>query len=316
MRRLVLILILLTWTSAAHADGDVGMLVTGDPTMQPQLLALTEGWLRAHGHQVVASPLPPEGANKLIDCFVIEDTTCARKIVEGQSKTGTVVFMRVDVTDNATSGMRDVSITGYWFERGGDPVAEKRSCEKCTDTTLRSTADDLMSALAGSTRKTVGQLALTSMPSGARVAIDGTAAGVTPLQLALPPGEHQITISADGHPDIVRTVTIVKGQSVPLDVALKAPSLAPHRAKLPLLIAGAGAALFVAGIVVYATSDTDTGATYQYRDTRPLGLGLVVGGLAAAGIGTWLWFKDKPADSTPRVVLLPGAAYVGWARTF
>ena len=66
---------------SARAEGDVGVVVTGDNTMQPQLLALVEGWLRAHGHQVVASPLPPEATNKLIDCFVIEDTNCARKIL-------------------------------------------------------------------------------------------------------------------------------------------------------------------------------------------------------------------------------------------
>ena len=299
---------------SARAEGDVGVVVTGDPTMQTQLLAMVEGWLRAHGHQLVASPLPPEATNKLIDCFVIEDTSCARKVVERQSKTATVVFARVEVADNAQTSMRDITITAYWFERGSDPVAEKRSCDKCTDTALRETGDALMSALAGSSRRTVGQIKLTSRPDGAHVTIDGRPSGVTPLEVVLAPGEHQLVLSADGRSDATRTVTVVQGTNPPLDIGLGVPGA---RSKLPLAIMGGGAALLVTGVILFATSETDTGEKFEYRDTKPLGIGLMAGGLAVAGVGAYLWFvKKQPTDSAPTVAISPSGAYIGWGKAF
>ncbi|MBL0214720.1 MAG: PEGA domain-containing protein [Myxococcales bacterium] len=313
---LILPLVIVAWTSSARAGGDVGVVVTGDTTMQPQVLALVEGWLRAHGHQLVASPLPPESTNKLIDCFVMEDTGCARKLIEAQAKTSTVVFARVEVADNA-GGMRDVTMTAYWFERGSDPVAEKRSCEKCTDGTLRTTNDALMSALAGSGRKTVGQLVLSSTPAGAHVTIDGAASGVTPLEIALAPGAHQVIVSADGRADATRSVTIVQGESTPLAISLHAPGAGSRHGKLPAVAIGVGGALLLTGVILYATSETDTGEKFEYRDTRALGIGVAVSGLAVASVGAYLWFTGKRStDSAPAVAVVPGGAYVGWGRSF
>lgn len=313
-RTIILALILALAPRSARADGDVGVVVTGDPKMQPQLLAMVEGWLRSHGHQLVASPLPPEATNKLIDCFVIEDTSCARKVVESQAKTATVVFARVELADSAQTGMRDVTITAYWFERGSDPVAEKRSCDKCTETALHETADALMSALAGSSRKTVGQIKLTSRPDGAHVTIDGRPSGTTPLEVQLAPGEHQLVLSADGRSDVTRSMTVVQGTNPTMDIALG--TAGASRSKLPLAIMGGGAALLVTGVILFATSETDTGEKFEYRDTKPLGVGLMAGGLAVAGVGAYLWFVKKPTDSAPTVAILPGGAYVGWGKAF
>ncbi len=293
----------------ARADGEVGVVVTGDSTMQPQLLALVENWLRAHGHQVVASPLPPNATNKLIDCFVIEDTSCARKVVETQAKTETVVFARVEVADNAATSMRDVTITAYWFERGSDPVAEKRACDKCTDTALHETGDALMSALAGSGRKTVGQIKVTSHPIGAQVMVDSQPSGVTPIELTLTPGPHELVIG-----ETTRTITVTQGANPPIEIALGANGPRP---KLPLAIMGGGAALLVTGVILFATSETDTGEKFEYRDTKPLGVGLMVSGLAVAGVGAYLYFvKKRPADSAPAIAILPGGGYIGWGKAF
>ncbi len=309
---LLSVLLVALATRTAAADGEVGVVVIGDKTMQPQVLALVEGWLRSNGHHVVAAPLTPEATNKVVDCFVIEDTSCARKVVETQAKAQTVVFARTEVANNPATSMRDITITAYWFERGTDPVAEKRSCDRCTDTALRETGDALMSALAGPNRKVVGQLPLSSRPAGAQVTIDGRAAGVTPQEVVLAAGAHEVVVRADGL-ETRRTVTIVQGVNQPLELVLAPPT---SRSKLPLALIGGGGAFALTGVILFATSETDTGEKPEYRDTRALGVGFMLGGLAIAGAGAYLWFAKKPADSAPAIALSPHGAYIGWGTAF
>ena len=311
MRALVALLLVTAWTTAARA-GDVGVVVTGDPTMQPQLAAQLEGWLRQHGGNLVASPLPPDAVNTLIDCFVIEDPSCARGIVEKRAKTQTLVFARVDVSDNAASGMRDITLTAYWFDKGHDPVAERRTCEHCTDEKLRSTADGLMAALAGAQRD-LGRLAVAASPAGTLVIVDGKPTGVAPIDVPLAAGEHHVTCRHPGHRDDVRTVTIKKGETTPVAVTLDP---ARSRSTLPYLVIAGGGALLLTGIVLYATSEEDTGEKFEYRDTKPLGIGVSLAGLAVTGVGAYLLLQRGPADSAPTVAVLPGGAYVGWSRAF
>lgn len=313
MRRALLVLLVLALATATAAAGNVGVVVTGDPTMQPQLAAQVESWLRQHGHELVPSPLPPEAVNTLIDCFVIEDSSCARGLVERRAKTPTLLFARVDVTDNAASGMRDVMVTAYWFDKGHDPVAERRTCEHCTDEMLRTTTDALMSALAGA-QSDQGRLTVTATPVGATVLVDGKPAGAAPVDLPLPPGAHRITCRHPGHRDVERTVTVASGETTPVTVELT--PAAPPRSRMPYLVIAGGGALVLTGVVLYATSETDTGEKFEYRDTRPLGLGVGVVGLAVAGVGAYLLLRHTPADSAPTVAVLPGGATVGWAGAF
>ncbi len=55
-----------------------------------------------------------------------------------------------------------------------------------------------------------GQLEVTSDPAGARVSIDGTRRGVTPLTLPIPSGQHSVVVS-DGTTTASRTVTVSAG---------------------------------------------------------------------------------------------------------
>jgi hypothetical protein len=56
------------------------------------------------------------------------------------------VYTRAEAQQNA-DGTRDVSITGYWFQKDHDAIAERRVCKKCNDQSLHATVDDLMFAL-------------------------------------------------------------------------------------------------------------------------------------------------------------------------
>jgi len=310
---LVLILSIAALSTPAHADGSVGVVVTGDATIQPQLAAQLEDWLRQRGHLLVPSPLPSEAINALIDCFVIEDLTCARKVVEQQSKSPQMIFAKVDLADS-TSGMRDVTLTAYWFEKGTDPTAVRRSCANCTDAAMRTMTDELMSSLGGKSAAEVGQVSLTSTPAGASVTIDGKPVGVTPLTYTLPLGPHAISISLAEHADAARTVTVQRGETATIAVDLA--RAAPRLRKLPLVVLGVGGAVLLGGIIAYAASEEDTGEKPEYRDTKALGIGLGVVGLAAIGIGSYLLLRSDGTPEGPTVAVVPGAAYVGWRASF
>src|SRR5436305_2530610 len=130
----------------AHAE-DAGVVVTGEATLQPQLAAQLEGWLRGHGHRLVASPLDPDAINTLIDCFVLNDESCARNVIDRASRSPTVIYARITVSPS-DDGTRDITLVGYWLHKNQmHAVADRRMCEKCSEKQLRGTADELMVSL-------------------------------------------------------------------------------------------------------------------------------------------------------------------------
>jgi hypothetical protein len=72
-------------------------------------------------------------------------------------------------------------------------------------------------ALAAATA--AGHLDVTSDPSGARVTVDGTPRGVTPLALTLDPGRHAVVIDADGA-STSRTVDVLAGSTASVIASL------------------------------------------------------------------------------------------------
>lgn len=146
MRMPLLVLVAsLAATTTARAE-QVGVVVTGEPTLQPQVVSQLEGWLRDRGRTVVPGALEPSAINTLIDCFVLEDLGCARGVVDQRAKAKSIVFARVE-TMPAENGMRNVFITGTLFQKGHESISEKRSCGKCTEKALHDTVDELMLAL-------------------------------------------------------------------------------------------------------------------------------------------------------------------------
>jgi hypothetical protein len=79
-------------------------------------------------------------------------------------------------------------------------------------------------------------LTVTSDPSGASVAVDGTAAGRTPVTLRdLSPGAHTVVLSMAGRQSVTRTVELRAGSSQEVTAALEtvAPPVAHHHAEPP-----------------------------------------------------------------------------------
>lgn len=139
------LLVLAGLSSTAYAE-QVGVVVTGEATLQPQVAAQLEGWLEARGRTVVPGALEPSAINTLIDCFVLEDLGCARGLVDARAKTGSIIYAHIEVTPNG-DGTRDIALTTYWFEKQHDAMSERRVCEHCTTDKFHAMADDLMLAL-------------------------------------------------------------------------------------------------------------------------------------------------------------------------
>jgi len=320
MRATLLLLLLVTLGSTARAEdvNNVGVVVTGHATLQPALVNQIEHWLRKNGHTVVASPLPPDAINTVIDCLLMSDEGCARGAIEKRSKARQVVFTKIDLEAGQTNAY---AITAYWFDKGRNAVLLRRVCEKCTEAVLRSTADELMAALTRATQKDVGQLRCTSMPAGANVTLDGKAIGVTPLKADVPAGKHEITVQHPSHEDEVREVTVRPGESLDLDVSMRPTgaggndSTRPTRA-LPIGLMVGGGAATLAGAVLFFTSEEDDGSKFEYRDTKLAGITLGIAGAAAVGTGIYLYLRKPKTESAPTVSVTRGGTLIGWTRSF
>jgi PEGA domain-containing protein len=321
MRTFVLVLLLLSAPLTAHAGGDVGVVVTGEATMQPQLAAQLEGWLAKHGHTVVAAPLPPDGINTMVDCFVIEDEGCARTVVEKRSKVRSLVYARIEVAPGNTALDRDVALTIYWFDKGHSFVAKRKKCPKCTENALHEAADEMMTVLATEGQK-VGHLKCTSDPIGADVAVDGKRVGTTPLDHPLAPGTYKIVVSHQRRGEETREVVVKAGEIARLDVSLRLSDgdtggeKRPGSRTLPLVVIGAGAALAATGLVMLAI-DQDPGphSPDPIRNTGPAGTGFALVG-AAAITGGVIWYLSSRKSSAPIAAVSHEGAYIGWFHTF
>jgi hypothetical protein len=309
--------ILLALGSSAQAGSDVGVVVTGEGSMQPQLAAQIENWLAQHGHTLVPTPLPPEVIPTLGDCFVLHDPLgCIRHIIETRAKTTSLIYARLETTSNPSNGTRDVTLTAYFFDKGHDAVAERKTCERCTDQALRTTADEVMKRLVGGTA--VGHVKLKSTPAGARISIDGKPIGVTPLDWDLPPGAHEIRMDKPGLEADARQIVVVSDRTDTVALELFSTGEARGwRRAVPLAALATGGALIVTGAVLYAI-DQDDGFDQpkRIRDTAPLGIGLAIGGAVVGGIGAYLWLRSPGPSSAPVAIITRDTAYLGWLGRF
>jgi hypothetical protein len=256
---------LLATTSAVRAD-DVGVLVKGDAAAQPRLTAQIEGWLREHGRTLAAGALPDDAVGDVIDCYAIDDASCAARVFDAHATASAMVFVDVDVDEdaNAADGARTVTLRGHWLAKGRPPVTEVRTCNACTDEALRTAATELIARLSERVPPTA------SPPAPA-------------LSVTTPPAK-------------------------------------PSRV-VPYTLASGGAALLATGITLMVITEDDTGESLRYHDNRNLTAGITLGvlGVAAAGVGVYLYVRSRralPSDSVPSVAVVPGGAYFGWARAF
>ena len=172
---------------------------------------------------------------------------------------------------------------------------------------------------------------------GARVRIDGRAAGTAPGTFEVPAGKHVVTISRSGRVPIAREVMLARGQELAIDERLDKTQ---RRRAVPWVLGvGGGFAVVAIGTgitgLVFDGRASDTlqrietvgdasradRASYERqvknRD-RFVTAAWITGGAAlfAGGIAAVLYFGDDPSDERARIVPMTsgssaGAAVVG-----
>jgi hypothetical protein len=251
----------------ARADS-VGVVVTGERGPAEAMHERIEKWVKSSARELVAAPLSADAKSTFANCFVIDDVrTCAAGVVNARAKSDSIVYARVDA--------KSVAIT--WFVKKHSPASA--TCAPCDDAALAAVLDKLAVEAALDT----GLVRVHSKPDGIATLIDGAAAGATPFERDLSVGVHEIALVDDDRRVASRTFAVGLGQE--LDITLQAAPVARAHRTWPMALVGAGATLFVAGLVLYATSESPTGEHPTYRDTKPAGVGLMIGGAVAGGAG-------------------------------
>lgn len=193
----------------------------------------------------------------------------------------------------------------------GEVLATTRSiCELCGQDELTARVSNLAGTMrvAFDREQSMGRVAITSSPAGARVFIDGSPVGVTPLDgYLIEPGPHDIRVQAEGMTPDTRTVEAAAGSTLRLTSALQPLPVedGPLRSGRGLRIAGwisLGAGLAAigtgAGLLAIdgrehrsscrdALQDAD-GDCPNVWTTRGSGIAAVVVGSLALGAGVGL----------------------------
>jgi hypothetical protein len=307
--------LVLAVTTPARAEHSVGVVVTGESWMQSQLVAQIASWLSQHGHTPVASALPPETQAALNDCLVMNDHNCARSLVEKAVRASSVLYARIDSHSNG-SDTPDLTLTAYFFDPGHAAIGEKITCQRCTDQSLRSTADEILQKLVGGGEP--GHVTLKSAPPGARITIDGTAIGITPLDWDLPPGKHTIQMDLPGRKSGLRDHVVVAAKTDLIVMTLPPDDPTDQRSRtIPLAMVIGGGAAVVTGVGLIVFSPGPDPKQRYYTSTRPPGIAVAAGGAALAGLGAYLlWFRSPQTASTPVASFTGDTAYVGWHGRF
>lgn len=309
---LVACLAVLAASGSARAADELGVVVTGDATFQPKVNVHVQGWLQKHGHGLLDAPLSPDAVNTLANCLVIDDQKCARAVFDARSSASSLIV--VDVAVKA----KHFVFRGYWFVKGTDPIAVKRSCPKCSADQWPDTVDELLAALTRSTHAVMGRIHVASEPPGIAVVLDRVEVGVTPLVRDVPAGSHHVDLVHQGRNVGARDVDVDAGDAVEVsiktDVVIDKTS--PSNLGPWLLIGGGGGLAATGAVFLYFGSIGGPDEKHIYPGSTQAGVGFVVVGLGAA-VGGAIWMmQNRESRSMPVAAIAPGAGYVGWVTRF
>jgi hypothetical protein len=292
--------------------------------------AATETAVRSNGWRLPAKQLPKPDADALVNCAVpAEPWRCVPASIDTQGIRHALV-VTVESKQSA-SGVPMLVLTGKVIVTSPTAlIVHQRFCEHCADDKLAQASTELtaqlLNELAVRTGRTV--LGVSSVPAGAVVSVDGQPTGATNGTFNTYPGLRTVTIEKQGFwPETVK-VEAEEGKTATVAVTLRDRQPAPRPSRLvPASLAGAGVALVAAGTFIALDQQDGVDDKYSHPRATPVGASVGVAGLAAIGVGAYLWLRGSPAAAAPvaapaasatvpAFTVTPGGALVGWLGTF
>jgi hypothetical protein len=321
LRALIALLALSVLAPRAARAEDVGLLVFGDVLNKPTR-EQADTWLRAHDQQPTPGALPNDAIKTLQDCFLTDDPKCSKSVIEARATTPSVVTIRVEI---ASKKAKDVRLTIDWFVKGHAAVTARRTCEACTEPSLRTTIDAMMLELAKSKPGFMGRIKVTSDPAGIPVLLDNETLGVTPVEHDVAAGAHKVRLIRDGHMGPEKDVTITGGktedvtlEAPPANIETPLPSGPTHHSRvLPGVMIGTGVAAVGAGAVMYFVLHKEPGPNdFDYKDYKTPGM-ITAGAGAVVAITGLIIILATPNHEGPTVsTTAGGGATIGWIGRF
>lgn len=257
------------------------------------------------------------------DAPACADAGCWQRLAAERNATY-VVRPRFEVVE------RDYTVAAALVDAAdGRVVAEAtRTCEICGLQEVGDTVDDVATVLRrwlDAPHAQLPVLRIDSTPAGARVSLDGEDVGVTPLELTVAPGQHDVRVAKPGFVAQLQRITAVEGghEAIGLQLpVLPAPERDRTGAARSMRIGGAVAlGVGVAGIGVgiglavldeapmrsrCSGENIDIEGHCKYRyDSLGAGIGVLVGGAAALATGVALLVVAKRRSKPSRVAMVP-----------
>lgn len=322
------------YADAGSSDAAVvgGVVAVGGNAEERDRAAVTAGATaatRQAGWQLPTKPLTKKESTGLLRCLDPgEPWNCIPGSIDSQGIHHALVVAAEK--QQAEDGSPVVVLTAKLIVTQPHALAvRRRLCEHCADDRLTKASTELTEQLLQELAVRVGHtvLEVKSSPSGARITLDGVAVGATDNTFNTYPGSHVVIVEMPGY--LTQTipvdaqegktaevaVTLQPSQRLPIPPRAEVSDAKPSRL-LPIGLFGVGgAALIGSGVLIYLGERG--GPDQRTVDKSATGHGIELGiiGLAVAGAGAYLWWRDS-ATSAPTVSITSGGATVGWIKAF
>lgn len=223
-----------------------------------------------------------------------------------------------------------ILLSAHEIGSGRDPIQVEGSCEICGETELAERIADLSASLEARIEDPSWRLAtlvLSGSPTGATVFIDGEEVGATPFESTIEPGPHEIEVRKPGYTSQSQNWNADEGVSDRIRYTLRRSKAEggtpPFVRPLGYALSGVGLGLVVTGAIFFSLDgkdhqttctdelmDADGDCPFRYATKGP-GIGLLVGGIVAAGAGagllTWSFKADGKLKTEMSLRLSPRA---------
>lgn len=144
MRLVLVALVILLAVPASAANRTTGAAVSGTGVKPSELEAHLRTILEGRDYTFTDDAVSKDAVNTMANCFVLDDTDCARGVFDARGKTDTLVYARAEATKGDT-----ITFTLYWFEKGRSPNGERRACESCTREAWHKLVKEMLGRLQG-----------------------------------------------------------------------------------------------------------------------------------------------------------------------